>query len=130
MDKERVKRSVSAESGDLKIAAAATAIMRLLRTGDASQQRLDNIDELLCRLKPRVRSQFAYFVGKELDALEKSAEAEIYWRRSIVSPLFDLHCATLAGHELAMRHGTSRPDDDELDEGDLWPPLGTKENNE
>ena len=57
----------------------------------------------------------------ELDALGKKDEAEKYWRRAIVTVDADVTAATLAGFELAKRHGTSRPDGDVLDEDDLWP---------
>ena len=50
-------------------------------------------------------------------------EAEKYWRRSLVTSGRDITAATLAGFELAKRHGTSRPDGDALDEDDLWPAL-------
>jgi hypothetical protein len=59
----------------------------------------------------------------ELDALGKKEEAEKYWRRCLVTPEADWGSTTLAGFELAKRHGTSRPDDDALDESDLWVPL-------
>ena len=44
-------------------------------------------------------------------------------------PNRDVYYATLAGFELAKRHGTSRPDDDVLDEEDLWPRPQDKSSN-
>jgi tetratricopeptide (TPR) repeat protein len=102
--------------------AAGLAVMELMTTGDASDQRLAHIDALLGKLEEGARCAFAFFVAKELERLEKTDLAEQYWRRSLVMPAYDPTYATLSGVELAKRHGTSRPDDDELDEDDLWPP--------
>jgi hypothetical protein len=111
---------------DPQLKAVGLAIIQLMESGDASDERLSRIDELLCAVDPRTRSTYAYYVGKELETLGKEAEAEKYWRRSLVTPSFDIPCATLAGFELAKRHKTSRPDDDALDAEDLWPPLPAK----
>ena len=83
--------------------------------------RLARIDNLVGDIDPSTRAAFAYFVAQELDALEKTAEADKYWRRALVIPDHDALYGTLAGWKLAKRHGTSRPDDDVLDETDLWP---------
>ena len=107
--------------------AAGMAIVGLFRTGDASQERLERIDSLLCELDPTTRGAYAYYVGKELDRLGKTAEADRYWRRSLVIPGGDTPGATLSGWELAKRHSVSRPDDDALDETDLWPPPQAEE---
>jgi tetratricopeptide (TPR) repeat protein len=103
--------------------AAGLAILELIKTGDASDNRLADIEKLLVELAPNTRGAFAYFVAKELEFLGKEKEAEKYWRRALTIPASDPNYATLAGKELADRHGTSRTDDDALDESDLWPPL-------
>ena len=105
-----------------QVVAAGLAIIELMKTGDASEPRLAQVDKLLSELDFSARSDFAYFVAQELATLGKTAEAEQYWRRSLVLPGRDPIYATLAGVELAKRHGTSRPDDDELGADDLWPP--------
>ncbi|MHB8952871.1 MAG: tetratricopeptide repeat protein [Pirellulaceae bacterium] len=104
-----------------KVNAAGLAIIQLMKSGDASKERLSRLDELLVAVDETTRSAFAYFLGKELHVLGKSSEADLYWRRALVLPNHDVACATLAGFELAKRHGTSRPEDDVLEEEDLWP---------
>lgn len=96
-------------------------ILELIKTGDASPQRLEKLDELLGSTAPDLRSVSAYAIGQELAALGQAEAAERYWRRALVIPGRNTHAATLAGMELAKRHGTSRPDDDVLDKDDLWP---------
>ncbi len=93
----------------------------MLKTGDASEERLARIDKLTGKLAEVTRSAFAYVIGKELAMLGDMKRAETYWRRAVVTPGGDSCCSSLAGFELARLHGTSRPDDDVLDESDLWP---------
>ena len=97
------------------------AIIELMRSGDASEKRLGRIDELLGKVEENTRSAYSYFVGMELDKLGKTEVADLYLRRSLITPAYDPIYATLAGKALAGRHGTSRPNDDALDDGDLWP---------
>ncbi len=97
------------------------AVLELLKTGDTSAERLEKLDELLCDMDANTRTLYAYFVGRELAAAGNQEEAEKYWRRVITTADANTNCSTLAGMELTKRHGTSRPDDDVLDEGDLWP---------
>lgn len=97
------------------------AVLELLKTGDTSAERLEKLEELLCAMDSNIRTLYAYFVGRELAAAGKEKEAEKYWRRAITTANANTNCSTLAGMELAKRHGTSRPDDDVLDEEDLWP---------
>jgi len=99
---------------------------KLLKSGDASEERLEQLEKMLTDIEEITRSAFAYFVGRELDELGKSEEAEKYWRRAMILPNYDLYYATLAGNALAEHHGTSRPDDDRLDKGDLWPARSDK----
>ncbi len=96
-------------------------IVELLKSGDASPDRLDRIEEMLMKIEENTRSAFAYFIGNELNELGQSEKAEKYWRRAMVLPRYDPNYATLAGSTLAKRHETSRPDDDRLDKDDLWP---------
>ena len=100
---------------------AGAEILELLRSGDASEVRLRKIDEQLPKLISSTRSAFSYFVGAELDKLEKPKEAEKYWRQALVFPHYEIFYGTLAGSSLAERHETSRPDDDILGTDDLWP---------
>lgn len=97
------------------------AIFELGKTGDASPERLEKLDELIGAVDSASRSIFAYAVGQELAALGQLEAAEKYWRRALVIPGYNTYAATLAGMELAKRNGTSRQDGDVLDEGDLWP---------
>ena len=83
--------------------------------------RCRHIENMLVELTAISRGAFAYFVATELEFLGKEKEAEQYWRRALTIPAGDPNYATLAGKELADRHGTSRPDNDSLDESDLWP---------
>ena len=106
---------------EASVSAAALAILQLMKTGDASPERLGKTEQLICKTDQISRSVLAYYLGKELDALGKQEEAEKYWRRSLTMPCGNMYSATMAGRELAKRHGTSRPDDDELDASDLWP---------
>jgi len=121
MQKACIERADEKEPDDQKANAAGLAIIQLMKSGDASDERLARIEELLQATDPSTRGAFAYYLGKELDDLGKKADADKYWRRSLVMPNYDLPSGTLAGFELAKRHGTSRPDDDVLDEEDLWP---------
>ncbi|MHB8972267.1 MAG: tetratricopeptide repeat protein [Pirellulaceae bacterium] len=121
MQKSCLERAEEKESDEQKGMAAGLAIIQLMKSGDASEERLARIDELLQAVEPTSRGAFAYCLGKELDDLGKKSEADKYWRRSLVVPRYDIPTSTLAGFELAKRHGTSRPDDDVLDEDDLWP---------
>jgi tetratricopeptide (TPR) repeat protein len=106
---------------EAKTGAAGMAILQLMKSGDASPEKLAKIEELLSVNVAGVRTGLATCLALELDALGKKDEAEKYWRRAIVTVDADVTAATLAGFELAKRHGTSRPDGDVLDEDDLWP---------
>ena len=97
------------------------AILEVHKTGDASPERLEELNTLLRSVDLNSRSVFAYAIGQELATLGQSEVAEEYWRRALITPNYNTYAATLAGMELARRHGTSRPDDDALDETDLWP---------
>ncbi len=109
------------ERYDEAVHAVGLKIVELLKSGDASEDLLDQIEKMLTNIEENTRSAFAYFVGRELDELGKSEEAEKYWRRALILPNYDPIYATLAGSALAESHGTSRPDDDRLDKDDLWP---------
>jgi tetratricopeptide (TPR) repeat protein len=104
-----------------KVGAAGMAILQIMKSGDASPEKLAKIEELLSAIGPEARTSLAYCLGKELDALGKKEEAEKYWRRCLVTSGRELTAATLAGFELAKRLKTSRPDGDVLDETSLWP---------
>jgi len=110
-----------ADDYDAEIYEAGLEILELLKTGDPSEDRLERIDQRLAKVDESTRSAFSYFVGSELHALGKLDAADKYWRRALVSPIYAPCCATLAGNALAQRHETSRPDEDVLDQSDLWP---------
>ena len=97
------------------------AMLECLRTGDTSPERLQELDKLVAAVDANTRTMYSYFIGKELAAAGKQAQAELYWRRALVTPDPNTNCSNLASMELAKRHGTSRPDDDVLDNTDLWP---------
>lgn len=110
------------ESGDEEeTIAAGRAIAALIRDGNASEDRLRELETALSEVAAPTRSAFAYFVGTELAELGKQQEAEKYLRRAMLPPARDLIYGTLAGWRLAQENGTSRPDDDVLAEEDLWP---------
>ncbi|NLX55886.1 MAG: hypothetical protein GXY58_12290 [Planctomycetaceae bacterium] len=123
MRKASVEYAEGEDMIEPEVLALGMAIIQLLESGDASDERLSRLDELLGAVGALERSAYAYYVGKELEALGKQAEAEQYWRRCLQTPGHDLPAATLAGYALAKLHGTSRPDADALDADDLWPPL-------
>ena len=106
-----------------KVIAAGLAILQLMKTGDASADRLAKIEKLLMEVDGGSRAAYCGDLAMELDALGKKEDAERYLRRCLVNPDGNWAHTTLAGFELAKRHKTSRPDDDVLDESDLWPPL-------
>ena len=116
-----LEHMAGAEPDKTQVHAAGLAIMQLMKSGDTAPERLQEIDALLGDVDETTRSAFAYFIGRELEARGDTTQAERYWRRSIAMPHRDEHFATLAGCELAKRHGTSRADDDQLDQDDLWP---------
>ncbi len=97
--------------------------MQLMKTGDASADRLAKIEKLLMEVDGFSRADYCGDLAMELNALGKKEDAERYLRQCLVNPDGNWAHTTLAGFELAMRHKTSRPDDDVLDESDLWPPL-------
>jgi len=104
--------------------------MELVASEKFDQEQLDKVDSLLRKLPPESQSMVSvlcYSIGNYLAAAHRNEEAEEYWRRSLVVPTYDLPSATLAGKALADLHGTSRPDDEELDQDDLWPALAEQE---
>jgi len=115
------EKHLGKEEDNKDVYQAGLAIIELLRTGDASEERLKQIEELLVKVDDNARSAFSYFVGKELNAMGKWKEGDTYLRRALVLPFNEPRYATLAGNDLAERHGTSRPEDDVLDQTDLWP---------
>ena len=121
--KAPLENSEEVSPEERKVIAAGQAILQLMKTGDASPERLGKIEQLLLEVDSGGRAIYACELGMELDALGKKAEAEKYWRRCLVTPEADWGSTTLAGFALAKRHGTSRPDDDALDATDLWVPL-------
>ncbi len=125
IEKLAVESRMSATPDNAKILLAGLAVIRLMKTGDASADRLAKIDARLCAAGPEYYPEFAYFVGKALEDIGESAQAEKYWYRCVRIPDRNWVYTTLSGAELVKRHGTSRPDDDVLDEDDLWPPLPT-----
>ena len=121
MQKARIEAPRRRSPEDAKTDAAGSAVLQLMKSGDDSTARLEKLEKLLSEIDATACDALSYFVGKELDALGKKDEAEKYWRRSLTIARYDTATATLAGFELAKRHGTSRPDDDVLDEDDRWP---------
>jgi tetratricopeptide (TPR) repeat protein len=121
MEKAVMEAKVAGETRDAKVDAAGMAIIELMRSGDASKERLDTLESLLTALDSTSRTAFAYHVAKELDHLKQTAQAELWYRHALVLSGREALRATLAGAELVRRHGTSRPNDDVLDETDLWP---------
>ena len=69
-----------------------------------------------CAPRLRPRGEFAHIVGQELQAIGRTGEAELYWRRTGQSRR-GVHYSTLAGWELAKRHITSRDEQEELPAG-------------
>ena len=108
MQKARIESTQEAKPEDAKTDAAGSAILQLMKSGDASAARLEKLEKLLSEIDATACAALSYFVGKELDALGKKDEAEKYWRRSLTIARHDTATATLAGFELAKRHGTSR----------------------
>lgn len=106
-----------------QVVAAGVAVLQLMKTGDCSPERLAKIEQRLSELDASGFAISACDLAMELSALGKTEEAEKYWRRCLVTADADWGSATLAGYQLAKLHGKSRPDDDVLDESDLWPPL-------
>jgi tetratricopeptide (TPR) repeat protein len=121
LEKAIVLRTAFGEPTDRQRDVAGRATIDLLRSRDVSQTRLSKLEQQLRDLPERDRSVLAYFLGQELDRRSKGAEAELYWRHSLVTPGGHRHFRTLAGAELARRRGTSRPDEDVLNQEDLWP---------
>jgi len=119
--KEMVEKAREKPDYDGKRDEAGLAVLEWLKTGDTSPERLEKLDGLVAPIDSAGRSAFTYVVGRKLAALGQPEAAEKYWRRALVTPGYHTDAATLAGMELAKRHGTSRPDDDVLDEEDLWP---------
>ncbi len=111
--------------GDRSVQAAGLAVLQLLATGEATEEQLKQIDELVGATDASTRSAFAYHVAQELVALGKAAAAQTYFRRAVLLSGPEYMYPTLAGAELVRLQGTSRPDDDLLDANDLWPPLET-----
>ena len=121
MEMTAEKNKKSYESFE-SIKPAGLEVLELIKSGEASVERLKRIDNLLAEIGDGSCSAFAYFVGKELHGLGKSDEAERYWRRALALAYQDPLYATLAGNSLAKIHGTSRPDNDRLGKDDVWPP--------
>ncbi len=130
MEKASVDLVRTAKPEQVDLFAAAVAILELVKSGDASKERLDRIDQLLFKLQPEGRSAFAHYLAVELFALGKKAKAEWYWRQILALSPRDDWSATLAGIELVKLHGTSRPDDDVFDPSDVWPRPGTDSESE
>ena len=101
--------------------AAGLAVLQLLQTGDGSVARLREIDQLLRATTSTTRGEFAHIVGQELQAMGRTGEAELYWRRTLANPGTGVHYSTLAGWELAKRHIASRDEQEELPAGGEWP---------
>ena len=102
--------------------AAGLAVLQLLQTGDGSVARLREIDQLLRTTTSTAHGEFAHIVGQELQAMGRTGEAELYWRRTLANPGGGVHYSTLAGWELAKRHITSRDEQEELPAGAAsWP---------
>ncbi len=120
MMKECIEIRLSGDQAKMNTLPLGSAILDVLRTGDASEQQLRDIDDLMRDADPPTRCMFAYFLAKELDTLGKMSKAEAYWRRSLFTPILDIDYRTLSGMELVKRHRKSRADDDVLDETDLW----------
>lgn len=107
---------------------AGLAILELIKSHDMSPERLAELETKIAAIKVEsTRSSYCYLVGTELSILGEEELAEVYWRRALTTPQFDLFDATLAGRELSMRYGTSRPEENVLGKSDLWP--GRKEAN-
>jgi hypothetical protein len=109
---------------------AGLLILELMRTGDASPGRIASVEASIAAIDDNdrtTRCAMNFYAGAELEALGQINEAEKFWRRSLVEPIHDRYVSALAGAKLAKLHGTSRPDDDALDETDLWPPLNPKQ---
>ncbi len=121
MMKECFEIRLSGDKEKMKVMPAGMAILKMLMTGDASDERLRKIDDLMRNVDLPTRCAFAYHVAKELDALGRMSKAEEYWRRSLNMPIRTNEYRTLSGMELVKRHRKSRPDDDVLSQKDLWP---------
>ncbi|MEM9354150.1 MAG: hypothetical protein AAGA92_14165 [Planctomycetota bacterium] len=103
------------------IYAAGLAITAFLQSGEITDGTMEQIDTAMALVGDRVVSSFGYIVGKELIELGDVEAGEAYLRRSLVLPYREPWYSTLSGSLLAVRHGTSRPDDAVLTEADLWP---------
>lgn len=121
MEKAIMEAKLAGEKRDAKVDAAGMAIIEFMRDGKADQQRVDQLEALITPLDSTARTAFAYYIAKELDHLGQSALTDNWYRRALVQSGRETLSGTLAGAELARRHGTSRPNDDVLDETDLWP---------
>lgn len=120
MRKKILQQRPTADAAQLRASNMAISMADLLASGNASADRLTQLDQMLSGLTASEQSAFAYLLGRELDAIGKHTEAEKYWRHSLFCYGIDRRYATLAGMELAKRHGTSRADDDVPREGEGW----------
>jgi hypothetical protein len=120
MRKKILQQRPTADAAQVRASNMAISMVDLLASGNVSADRLEQLDQMLNGLTVFEQSAFAYLLGKELDALGKHTEAEKYWRHSLFCYGIDRRYATLAGMELARRHGTSRADDDAPREGEGW----------
>jgi tetratricopeptide (TPR) repeat protein len=121
VEKFIVQRQMEGKPIEPMAAQAAVGIVELARSDATSPQQLKNLEIVLGKVEPVTRSRLAWLLGNEFQRLGHSELAETYWRRSLILSTPFLGCSTVAGMQLARLHGTSRPDDDVLNEEDLWP---------
>lgn len=89
-------------------------IKRLQQQGKLSAEDQTAVDKLFEEFGPISRTNYCYFLGEQLAVDGDTANAEKYWRQSLDAGQPQKYNATFAGHRLAQIHGTSRPDDFEV----------------
>lgn len=126
--KEKAKAAKATWEGsrvrDLAVISAARLIANYIAEGEISEKNEKELETRLAELTEVTRSAFCYFVAVELAEHDQHAEAEKFWRRSLVLPQRDWLYATLSGQRLARIYGASRPDNKPLTEEDIWPARG------
>ena len=86
-----------------------TFICDLLDDKDIDEDHVAAILKQVDVMSEIARRNYAYLTGRALEFRSEGDSADNYYRLAIAKAPFDKHCVNLAGHRLALRHGTSRP---------------------
>lgn len=100
---------------------ASNRIFQMIKEKNADEGKIKELDTLLQTVDQDNRTILAFFLARQLEAVDESEQADQYYRKALTIPNGNQVFATLAGARLAEKYHTSRKVDDVLDEDDLWP---------